>query len=479
METFLSLFRPKPVGDWESDDSDEYDGHGAAKGTYRKALTAFDLTALGSPAPAVVISYLVSGVVCALSALCYAELAAMIPVSGSAYSYTYATLGEFVAWMIGWDLILEYMVGAASVAVGWAGYLGFFLNEASGGKIVFDKNLSDAPVAWDEATSSFITTGHSFNIPAFAGTILLTVILASGVKLTAIVVNVLVVVKVIITIMFIFGGIKYANSANYQPFTPYGGDGIFKGAVTVFFAYIGFDAVSTTAQEAQNPQRDMPIGIIGSLAVCTVLYVAVCLVLSALLPYQDIPVDAPVANSIVQAGGPAWFGTILALGALAGLTSVMMPSPTSTQKPKPRSSPPLITGAFTAVCAGLLPIDVLANLTSIGTLLAFLVSALAVIVLRIREPHRERPFRVPFGTVGGFLWPALAIASIITLMVKGGTVETVLRVLIWLAIGLVIYFTFGFWNSKLRHPEKWDPADLPPSVTSRVDVVDGMKKGDA
>ncbi|KAI9324405.1 amino acid/polyamine transporter I, partial [Zopfochytrium polystomum] len=420
--------------------------------------------------PAVVVSYVVSGVVCALSALCYAELAAMIPVSGSAYSYTYATLGEFAAWMIGWDLILEYMVGAASVAVGWAGYLGFFLKSASNGSIVFDPNLSTAPISWDEDAGAFKKTGYAFNIPAFVGTIVLTIILASGVKLTAVVVNVLVVVKVIIVLMFIFGGIKYTNGANLQPFSPYGGDGIFKGAITVFFAYIGFDAVSTTAQEAQNPQRDMPIGIIGSLAICTVLYVAVCLVLSSLLPYTKISVDAPVASAIVDAGGPSWFGTILALGALAGLTSVMMVSligqpriframaydglfPKAIAYIHPKTKTPVvttcITGIITAFCGGLLPIDVLANLTSIGTLLAFLLAAVAVIVLRIREPERERPFKVPGGVIGGYVWPLLAIASIIVLIIKGGTTATVLRVVIWLAIGLVVYFCYGFWFSKL------------------------------
>ncbi|KAJ1557003.1 hypothetical protein HK405_001144, partial [Cladochytrium tenue] len=344
MEVIKSLFTPKPIGEFTEDFGGH--GHGAPKdGEYKKALTAFDLTAMGvggiigagiftltgevaaeTAGPAVVISYVIAGIISALAAMCYSELASMIPNSGSAYTYTYATIGEFFAWIIGWDLILEYLIGAASVAVSWGQYLEYFLNKASNGAITFDPNVSNAPIMWVEDTSSFATTGYSFNVPAFMIVIVLTIILASGVKLSAYVVNVLVVVKVIIVIMFIFGGAKYANGANLQPFSPFGGDGIFRGAVTVFFAYIGFDAVSTTSQEAANPQRDLPIGIIGSLTICTVLYISVCLVLSSLLPYTEIPTAASVPASLLKAGGPEWLTVILALGALAGLTSVMMVS---------------------------------------------------------------------------------------------------------------------------------------------------------
>ncbi|KAI9339762.1 amino acid/polyamine transporter I [Zopfochytrium polystomum] len=508
----MSLFRPKPVGDWADDDED-LDDHGHQKAKYSKALTAFDLTAMGIGAiigagiftltgrvaravagPAVVISYLIAGVVCALSALCYAELSAMIPVSGSAYSYTYATLGEFVAWIIGWDLILEYMVGSASVAVGWGQYLGIFLNTASEGKITFDPTLSGAPVAWDEDKGQFYTTGNKFDIPAFVGTILITILLASGVKMSSVVVNILVVTKLVIVLMFIFGGIKYTNSANLTPFMPFGADGVFRGSITVFFAYIGFDAVSTTAQEAKNPQRDLPIGILSSLAICTVLYIAVCLVLATLLPYSQIPNEAAVANALIDAGGPKAFGGILAFGALAGLTSVMMVMmigqpriframahdglfPESFAYIHPKTRTPIvttvITGSVTAIASGFLPIDVLANLTSVGTLVAFLLAAVAVIVLRIREPERARPFAVPGGRIGGFVWPLLSIAAIIVVLIKGGTTQTLLRVVIWLAIGLVVYFSHGFWWSKHRHPEKW-PVEAGGSIARAegIEVVD-------
>ncbi|KAJ1539236.1 hypothetical protein HK405_013096, partial [Cladochytrium tenue] len=419
-------------------------------------------------------------------------LASMIPNSGSAYTYTYASIGEFFAWIIGWDLILEYLIGAASVAVSWGQYLEYFLNKASNGAITFDPNVSKAPIEWVEETSSFAMTGSSFNVPAFMIVIVLTIILASGVKLSAYVVNVLVVVKVIVVIMFIFGGAKYANGANLQPFSPYGGDGIFRGTVTVFFAYIGFDAVSTTSQEAANPQRDIPIGIIGSLTICTVLYISVCLVLSSLLPYTEIPVDASVPASLLKAGGPEWLTVILALGGLAGLTSVMMVSmigqpriframahdglfPKAIAYIHPKTKVPvtttLICGALTAVASGILPIEVLANLTSIGTLLAFLLSALAVIILRIREPERERPFKMPFGKIGGFFWPIATIAMIFLLFIKGQTSATGERVGIWLAIGLVFYFSFGFWWSKHRHPEKWPSDELPNGAAETTEVV--------
>ncbi|KAJ1565738.1 hypothetical protein HK405_011704, partial [Cladochytrium tenue] len=511
-----------PIGDWAAEDDLAHHGPAASRpkdGEYKRALTAFDLIAMGigcvigagiftltgqvaneTAGPAVVISYVIGAVICALASLCYSELAAMVPVSGSAYSYTYATLGELIAWMVGWDLILEYLVSAASVAVGWAQYLEVFLNLASNGAITFNPYISNAPVEWLEDSGTFGATGYAFNVPAFAIVIVLTVVLASGVKLGASVVNALVVVKVIIVLMFIFGGIKYANGANLQPFAPYGGDGIFRGTITVFFAYVGFDAVATTAQEAKNPQRDMPIGIIGSLTICTVLYIAVCLVLSSLLPYYQIPTEAAVSSAFTLAGGPSWFAIILALGALAGLTSVIMVDLTAQPRiframahdglfPKaiayihPKTKTPivttLLTGAITAVAAGVFPIDVLANLTSVGTLLAFALSAIAVIVLRIREPERPRPFRVPFGVVGGFAFPLLTVAAIVVVFVKGSTKATGERFGIWLAIGLILYFCFGFWWSKHRHPERWAPEDLPQAAaTAESAAVDELEVED-
>ncbi|KAI8800659.1 amino acid/polyamine transporter I [Cladochytrium replicatum] len=498
MDTVKSLFRPKPIGDWLVNGADL--GHGHGSGDYKKSLSALDLVFMGVGAiigagiftltgeaaktitgPAVTVSYVIAGVICAFAALNYAELASMIPISGSAYTYTYATLGELVAWLIGWDLMLEYIVGAASVAVGWAFYVEYFLHEASGGTITFDPKLVNAPVIWVEKTQSFEVTGNYFNLPAFIGVIALTIILSTGIRMSSIVVNVFVVIKVIVVLMFIFGGIKFTNPANYEPFAPYGATGIFRGAIIVFFAYIGFDAVSTTAQEARNPQRDLPIGIIGSLLVCTALYIGTCLVLTALLPYNLISERASVASAIVAAGGPTWFGIVLALGALAGLTSVMMVTllgqpriframandglfPEIFAKISPKTQVPVFTTVFSgticAIMAAVLPIDVLANLTSVGTLFAFLCVSIAVPILRYTQPDRERGFRIPFGVIGGYVFPAISIALILTVLIIGGTAATVVRVLVWLGIGLVVYFMYGFWWSKLRHPEKWGLNDV-------------------
>ncbi|KAJ3215337.1 hypothetical protein HDU67_000552 [Dinochytrium kinnereticum] len=520
MSGIISLFKPKPIDDLY----DSPDGHGHGGGQYKKTLSGLDLVLLGVgciigagiftltgitansiAGPGVVLSYVLAGTVCALSALCYSELAAMIPISGSAYSYTYATVGEFMAWIIGWDLCLEYLVGAAAVAVGWAGYLEKFLNLASGGTISFNPKFANAPIKWveyDEKDAdgvvvvkgqAFYITGHYFNIPAFLGVVLLTLILAYGIKQSTWVVNIMVVVKVIVIVMFLLGGIKYTNGANLQPFLPFGFDGVFRGSIIVFFAYIGFDAVSTTAQEAKNPQRDMPIGIIGSLTICTVLYIGVCLVLCSLVPYSDIPSDASVASAFVMAGGPAWIGTLLAFGAWAGLTSVLMVTligqpriframaydglfPSVFAYISPKTGTPVVTtlfsGFFAAALAGCFPIDILAELSSVGTLFAFFLVSAAVIVLRVREPERHRPYRIPGGKIGAFVFPTLSMAMIILLLAKGSTVATVLRVGAWLLIGLVVYFSYGFWWSKLRHPQKWPAAP----VVQAVEVEGGEKK---
>ncbi|KAJ3093044.1 hypothetical protein HDU96_002546 [Phlyctochytrium bullatum] len=384
----------------------------------------------------------------------------MIPISGSAYSYTYATLGELAGWILGWDLCLEYLVGASAVAVGWAYYLEKFLNLASDGKITFDPNWSNSPVLWTEDTKEFSITGFYFNMPAFLVIMILTVLHAYGIKQSTWVVSTMVGVKIVVILMFIFGGIKYTNSANLQPFTPFGFDGIFRGAIIVFFAYIGFDDVSTTALEARNPSRDMPIGIIGSLSICTVLYIAVCLVLCTLSPYTEIPKAAPVATAFVNAGGPQWVGTLLAFGALCGLTSVLMVTmigqpriframaydclfPNIFAYINPKTGTPVTTTLVSGV------------LSSVGTFFAFFLVSAAVIFLRIREPERHRPYKIPCGKIGAFVFPILSMASILVLLAKGGTTATVLRVFIWMAIGLVVYFSYGFWCSKLRHPQKW------------------------
>ncbi|KAJ3299313.1 hypothetical protein HDU76_006354 [Blyttiomyces sp. JEL0837] len=465
------IFKPKPIELLQDEPGEDIH----KGGQYKKNLTALDLTLLGVGGIIGAGIFTLTGITARTEAGPDAEVAAMIPISGSAYSYTYATMGEFIAWLLGWDLILEYLVGSAAVAVGWAYYLEYFLHKASDGAINFDAKLNNAPWAWDEDNNKFVKTDSQINLPAFLGVIVLTLLLISGIKQSAWVINTFVGVKLVVILMFIFGGAKYTNSANLQPFTPFGADGVFKGAITVFFAYIGFDAVSTTAQEAANPKKDLPIGIIGSLAICTVLYVSVCLVLSTLVPYNLIKDSAPVANAIVQAGGPQWFGTILAFGALCGLTSVMMVLligqpriframafdglfPRIFAYIHPKTGTPIvttaITGSISAIAAGFLPIDVLANLTSVGTLFAFFCVAAALMVMRYREPERERPFKVPGGRIGGYVFPGITMALIIILLWRGGTNQTVARVFIWAAVGLIVYFSFGFWNSKLRYPHK-------------------------
>ncbi|KAJ3095835.1 hypothetical protein HDU96_001027 [Phlyctochytrium bullatum] len=488
MLAFFSLFTLKPIEELE----DNPDAGHHVGGTYKMTLTGWDLISLGVgciigagiftltgnavrdiAGTAVVISYILSGFLCALSALCYSELAAMIPVSSSAYFNTYATVGELAGWIIGWDLCLKYLVGASAAAVGWAYYLEKFLNLASNGKITFDPNRSNSPVLWTEDTKEFSITGFYFNMPALLVIKMLTVLLAYGIKQSTWVVSTMAGVKIVVILMLIFGGIKYTNSANLQPFTPFGFDSIFRCAIMVFFASIGFDAVSTTAQEARSPSRDMPIGIIGSLSICTVLYIAVCLVLCTLSPYTEIPKAAPVDTAFVNAGGPQWAGKLLAFGALCGLTSVLMV--TMIGQPRifpamaydglfpnifafinPKTGTPvtttLVSGVIAALLAGCFPIDVLSELSSVGTLFAFFLVSAAVIFLRIQ---RHRPYKIPGGKIGAFVFPILSMASILVLLAKGGTTATISRVFIWMAIGLVVYFSYGFWWSKLRHPQKW------------------------
>ncbi|KAJ3108058.1 Cationic amino acid transporter-1 [Phlyctochytrium planicorne] len=513
MASLLTLFRPKPIEDL--DDHPDQDGHGTG---YKKVLGALDLTLLGigciigagiftltgitardMAGPAVVLSYVLAGLVCAFSALCYSEMAAMIPISGSAYSYAYATCGELLAWIIGWDLCLEYLVGAAAVANGWSAYLNKWISLASGETYHFDPKWSSAPVIWNTDSQAFEVTGNYLDLPALIGTSLMTILLAVGVKQSAWVVHVMVIVKIIVIIMFLLGGIKYADGSKMQPFMPFGFDGVFKGAIVVFFAYIGFDAVSTCAQEAKNPQRDMPIGIIGSLTICTVLYICVCVMLCSLVPYSEIEGRSPVASAFVTAGGPAWIGTILAFGAWCGLTSVLMVTligqpriframafdglfPNVFAYIHPKTGTPitttLISGFFAAVLAAVFPIDVLAELSSVGTLFAFFLVSAAVIILRFQQPDRHRPYRIPGGKIGGIVFPLISMALIIVLLWKGGTTATVARVFIWMAIGLIVYFSYGFWWSKLRHPQKWPATTSAPAVVA-VPEFDVKEKKDS
>lgn len=446
-------------------------GIGAIIGTGIFVLTG--RAAAANAGPAVSLSFVVAGVASAFAGLCYAEMASMIPISGSAYTYSYATMGELVAWIIGWDLILEYLVGAATVSVGWSGYMVAFFEHAFHVKL--PAMWTTAPIVWHEASKSFHLTGAIINLPAMFVTLAVTGILILGIKESARFNTVIVFVKVAVVLMFITFAAPFVNSANWEPFIPpnegifgrYGLSGIMQGATMVFFAYIGFDAVSTAAQEAKNPQRDLPIGILGSLAICTVLYIAVSLILTGVVPYTKLSVPHPIAVGIA-ATGIGWLTTAVEVGAIAGLSSVMLVMllgqpriffsmahdgllPSWMAKVHPKFGTPHITTALTgiacAICGGLLPIDILGELTSIGTLFAFVLVSLGVMILRLKRPDIPRAFRVPGGP---YLVPICGVITSGVLMFTA-TTHTIIRLFVWMAAGLLIYFMYGQTHSKLRN----------------------------
>ncbi len=466
-----SLLRTKPLTLVLKETEDEKHG-------LRRALKAWDLVAIGigciigvgifvlpgveaanHAGPGIILSFVIAASACACAALCYAELAAMIPVAGSAYTYGYTTLGEIVAWVIGWDLILEYMVGASLVAIGWSAYLVNLINH-----LLQPVGMS-LPHAW--CAPPWVPQGQEpgiLNLPAVLIIALLTWLLVRGIKESARVNLIMVIIKVVVILIFIGLTAWYVNPTNWNPFMPFGFKGVVTAAAIVFLAYVGFDAVSTTAEEAVNPQRDMPIGIMGSLAVATILYVIVAAIMTGVVPYKQLNVADPVALVLNTLNMP-WASVVVSVGALAGITSVLLVLllgqprilfamsrdgllPPLMSKVHDRFRTPylttIITGTVVAVSSALTPINVVAELCSIGTLFAFMIVSAGVLVLRRTRPEVERPFTVP-------AYPVIPILGIVLCgyLMASLPFVTWLRFLVWLVIGMTIYAGYSFRHSKL------------------------------
>jgi APA family basic amino acid/polyamine antiporter len=467
-----SLFRTKSIERILADSD-------APEHRLKKTLTVWDLTGLGIGAiigtgifvligtaivgdahrpgagPGIILSFMLSGLTCALAALCYAEFAAMIPVAGSAYTYSYATLGELLAWLTGWNLILEYGVACVAVAIGWSGYFNNIL-KLCGIELPY----------W--ATHAPGSEGGIANVPAAVIVLLVTVILVIGVKESARATCIIVLIKLAVIVFFIGVGAGAVDKTNWTPFMPFGFDGVGAAAAIVFFAYIGFDAVSTTAEEARNPQRDLPIGIIVSLFICTLLYIAVAAVLTGLIPYSKIDVHAPVAEAL-SASGYRWGAAIVAVGAVAGITSVLvvmmigqirvffamsrdgllgawLSAVHPTFRTPHRAT--YLTGLAVAVLAAFIPIGDAADMTNIGTLFAFVLVCIGVIVLRYTRPNQPRPFKMPLMPV----IPLLGTAACLGLMVFLPSL-TWIRFVAWTAVGIVVYMVYGVRHSRLAAPK--------------------------
>jgi basic amino acid/polyamine antiporter, APA family len=423
--------------------------------------------------PALVFSFILLGAACALAGLCYAELAAMIPQAGSAYAYTYATLGELVAWIIGWDLILEYAVGNVAVAISWGDYFNTLLRGFGVSLPVWmTTGYRTALLSSDAQIHGLIGSAPRVlgmpllvHLPAFGIVMVITWLLLRGARESATINNIMVVIKLVAIGIFIAVGATHLNPENYRPFAPNGFTGVHQGAAIVFFAYIGFDAISTAAEETRNPQRNLPIGILGGLAVCTLIYVVVGAVLTGMVPYTELAVADPLARALELAGFTT-VGWIVALGAAVSMSAVLLvfqygqpriffsmardgllPRWAARLHPVTRvpSVTTVLTGIFVATWALIGDAAETYDLTNIGTLFAFMLVSIGVLVLRYKEPERHRPFRVPF------IWPVSVLSAAGCLFIMYGLPGTAwVRFGWWLAIGLVLYVTYGFQHSKLR-----------------------------
>ena len=432
------------------------------------------------------LSFVVAGLACVFAALCYAEFASMAPVAGSAYTYAYATLGELFAWIIGWDLILEYAVASATVAHGWSHYfqdlMGIF-----GWIQYLPESLRNAPFDFNPKTGIIAATGTFFDLPAVIIAAIVTVVLVIGIRESAAFNTTMVGIKLCAVAVVIGMGSLYVNPANWHPFAPYGltglslfghtilgqtgkgGEplGMLAGAATIFFAYIGFDSISTHAEEAKNPKKDVPLGIIASLLICTVLYIAVSAVLTGMVPYDQINIDAPVSKAFEHVGHPG-IQLVVSLGAIAGITSVLLVMMLSQPRiflamARDGLLPPffsavhdrfrtpwkstILTGVFVATVGALVPLRILAELVNIGTLLAFVIVCGAVLIMRRTNPEAARPFRAPLMPLSAILGIALCLLLMFSL-----PSENWMRLFVWLVIGFAIYFGYGRHHSRLNHP---------------------------